>query len=258
MVVQPDTIPNKLDDKINYKIIFLIIIAAISFQIFIYFLDNQDQQDLIISTVSVINPLAVSIAGFAITNRYRSSKTFGKAYFVLGCGYLSAAFGEILYFVFVLLEMETFPSIIDIFFFMMYPFILIHLIICIRFFKPKITSLEFAWIILTPIVITTVYITSYAGVEKIDLEFYFGIIYVVEPAIVLPLAILGAKVFRDGIIGTSWIILVLAIITLTIGDVWYSYLEIFNMYDLTHPVNTFWYAGYWVVVYALYKHKKSI
>lgn len=257
--MHPNTVPNKLEDNINYKIIFLIIIAAVSFQIFIYFLDNQAQQDLTISTVSIINPLAASISGFVISNRYRSSKTFGKAYFALGCGYLSAAFGEILYFIFVLLEMETFPSIIDIFFFIMYPFILIHLIICIRFFKPKIASLEFMWIILTPIVISTIYITSsYAEVEVVDLGFYFGIVYVVEPAIVLPLAILGAKVFRGGIIGTSWVILVLAIITLTIGDVWYSYLEIFSMYNLIHPVNMFWYAGYWIVVYALYKHKKSI
>jgi hypothetical protein len=257
--VRPDTVPNKLEDKTNYKIIFLIIVAAISFQFFIYFLDNGEQQDLIISTISVINPLAASIAGFAIASRYRSSKTFGKAYFALGCGYLFAAFGEILYFVFIVLEMETFPSIIDVFFFIMYPFILAHLVICVRFFKPKIMPIEFVWIILTPIIIVTIYITSsFAEVEEADLGFYFGITYVVEPAIVLPLAILGAKVFRGGIIGTSWLILVLAIITLTIGDVWYSYLEIFSMYDLIHPVNTFWYAGYWIVVYALYKHKKSI
>ncbi|HXG74214.1 MAG TPA: histidine kinase [Candidatus Nitrosotenuis sp.] len=256
--MRPDTIPNKLEDKINYKIVFLIIASAASFQIFIYFLDKV-QQDLIISTVSIINPLIASISGFTIAHRYKSSKTFGNAYLALGCGYLSATFGEVLYFVFVLLEIETFPSLIDVFFFVMYPFILIHLIVCIRFFKPKMTLFELIWIILIPIVITTIYITSsYEKVEEIDLGFYFGIVYAVEPAIVLPLAILGAKVFRGGIIGTSWIILVLAIITLTIGDVWYSYLEVFNMYDLTHPVNIFWYAGYWLIVYALYKHKKSI
>jgi hypothetical protein len=256
--VQPNTVPNKLEDKINYKIIILIIVVAVSFQLFLYFLDDEGKQDLITSTISVINPLATSIAGFSITNRYRSSKTFGKAYFALGCGYLSATLGEILYFIFVFLKIETFPSIIDIFFFIMYPFILLHLIICIRFFKPRISSLELVWIILTPIAITTVYIASSYAEAEVDAGFYFGIVYVVEPAIVLPLAILGAKVFKGGIIGTSWIILVVAIITLAIGDIWYSYLEIFNMYNLMHPVNVFWYAGYWLVVYALYKHKKSI
>jgi len=35
-------------------------------------------------------------------------------------------------------------------------------------------------------------------------------------------------------------------------------IEIVEGYDLTHPVNTLWYAGYWIVAYALLKHKKII
>lgn len=257
--MEPDIVPDKLEGKINYKIIFLIIAATIFFQVVIYFLDNDDYRDQIIYTVSIINPLAASIAGFAIAKRYGSSKTFSKAYFALACGYLCAGLGEIIYFVFIVAEIETFPSIIDVIFFVMYPLISAHLIICIRFFKPKIRPIEFLWMILIPVTVVSIYITSsIEQVEEPDLEFYFTIIYVLEPAIVLPLAILGAKTFKGGIIGTAWIILVLAILVLTMGDVWYSYLEIFGEYDLLHPVNLFWYVGYWIVVYALFKHKKSI
>jgi hypothetical protein len=257
--VQPDIVPDKLDDKINYKIIFLIVAATIFFQVAIYFLDNEDYKDQIIYTISIINPLAVSIAGFVIAKRYRSSKIFGKAYFALACGFLCAGLGEIVYFVFVVAEIETFPSIIDVFFFAMYPLILAHLIICIRFFKPKIKLMEFLWMILIPVTVVSIFITSsFEQTPDADLGFYFTIIYVLEPALVLPLAILGAKTFRGGVIGTAWIILILAIIVLSIGDVWYSYLEIFGSYDLLHPVNLFWYAGYWIVVYALLKHRKSI
>lgn len=257
--MQPDTVPDKLEDKINYKIILLIISAVISFQILLYFIDDDVQRDLIISIVSIINPLVASVAGFLVARRYSSSKTFGKAYFALGCGYLFAGLGEVIYLVFVVLEIQTFPSIVDVIFFLMYPFILAHLVICIRFFKPKLTFKEILLIITIPILLVSFYIiSSFEQTQEIDLGFSFGVIYVFEPALVLPIAMLGAKVFRGGIIGTSWVLLVFAIITLTIGDVWYSYLEIFEEYDLVHPVNAFWYAGYWIVVYALYKHKKSI
>lgn len=256
--MQPDIVPDKLGDKINYKIIFLIIATTVIFQLAIYFLGNDDHRDQIIYVVSIINPLAAAIAGFAVAKRYGSSKTFGKAYFSLACGFLCAGLGEIVYFVFTMAGIETFPSIIDVIFFMMYPLILIHLIICIKFFKPKIKPVELLWMILIPVVVVSTYITSSSSEQEIDLGFYFTIIYVLEPALVLPLAILGAKTFRGGVIGIAWIILVLSIIVLAIGDVWYSYLEIFGEYDLLHPVNAFWYAGYWIVAYALIKHKKSI
>jgi hypothetical protein len=255
--LQPDTVPDRLGDRINHKIIFLIIAATILFQVAIYLLNNDERAEQIIYAVSIINPLAASIIGFVIAKRYGSSKTFGKAYFALACGFLCAGLGEISYFAFITAEIETFPSIIDVIFFMMYPFILIHLITCIKFFKPKIKPVEFLWMILIPVTIVSIYITSSLDQEA-DLGFYFTIIYVLEPALVLPLAILGAKTFKGGVIGTAWIILVLAIIVLAVGDVWYSYLEIFGEYDLAHPVNVFWYAGYWIAVYALIKHRKSI
>jgi len=42
------------------------------------------------------------------------------------------------------------------------------------------------------------------------------------------------------------------------GDTWYYNLELFEAYNLVHPVNMFWYAGYWLVIYALIKLKKII
>lgn len=255
--MKPDIVPDKLENKINYKIILLIITIASLFQISLYFVENEDNRDQIISIVSILNPLFASSAGFMVAKRYGSSQTFSKAYLALGLGYLAAGIGEILYYIYVVLELETFPSIVDVFFFALYPLILVHLIICIRFFKPKLKPLEFFWMVSIPLIVISSYMfLSFEG--ETDLGFYFGAIYVIEPAVVLPLAILGAKTFKGGVIGTAWLVLVFAIITLTVGDVWYSYLETFDQYDLLHPVNVFWYVGYWIVVYALYKHKEGI
>ncbi len=255
--MEPDIVPDKLENKINYKIILLIVGITVFFQVSLYYIDSEENRNLIIYVVSIINPLVASFASFLVAKRYTSSKTFSRAYYALGFGYVCATLGEIIYVVYVVLELETFPSIVDVFFFGLYPFVLAHLIINIRFFKPKIKSLELLWMALIPLVVVSIYITSSFEGDA-DLPFYFGVIYVLEPAIVLPLAILGAKTFRGGVIGNAWLVLVLAIITLTIGDVWYSYIEIFDHYDLLHPVNMFWYAGYWIVVYALYKHKEGV
>ncbi len=48
------------------------------------------------------------------------------------------------------------------------------------------------------------------------------------------------------IIGVAWLILALGIVLTTVGDTWYSYLDVCNLYTDSHPVNLLWYAGYLV------------
>lgn len=258
--MEPTVVPDKLEDRINLKIIALIIGLTITFQICLSVLPDEDTQDQIIYYVSIINPLCATIASFFIARRYASTLVFGKAYLSLACGFLCATIAEILYYVYEsVLQIEAYPSPADIFFFALYPFLLAHLIINTRFFKPKISVKELLWMAAIPISIISTYITlSLAQLEEVNFDFYYGIIFVIEPAITLSFAILGAKVFKGGTLGVAWFVLVIAIISLTIGDVWYYYLEIFGDYSLLHPVNLFWYAGYWIVIYALYKHKKNV
>ena len=257
--MEPDIVPDKIENKINYKIIILIISSTAIFQSLLYFVPNRDETNSIISVVSFINPLAASIASFIISKRYSGSLTFGKSYFALGIGYLSTTIGEILYSVYdLVLGIDPYPSIADVFFFSLYPFTIIHLLINTRFFKPKISVKEILWMTLIPVIIVSIYITSSLSNSKPDFNFYYGVIFTTGASTVLPFAILGAKVFKGGTIGTPWLVLVFAIVALTIGDVWYYHLEINHAFNLLHPVNIFWYAGYWILVYALYKHRKGI
>ena len=91
-----------------------------------------------------------------------------------------------------------------------------------------------------------------------DFDFYYGAIFVTASATTLAFAVLGASIFRDGVLGKAWLLLVFGILLNTMGDTWYYYLELFGQYDLKHIVNLFWYMGYWIVIYALYKHNKTI
>lgn len=256
---KPDVVPDKLKNPINGFILALIIGGTIAFHVFMS-VSNQDQTDEIISIVSFINPLAASIASFVIGKRYVGTNVFGKAYISLGFAYLAIFFAEVTYLIYDLfLGIEPYPSIADVFFFALYPLTMIHLIYNIKFFKTKTSKLTISWMILIPAGLIGFYaLASFGELEEVNFDFMYGLIFVSGASITLVFSILGAKIFRQGLLGTPWLLLVIGILSLTAGDVWYYYLEILGNYELTHPVNLFWYAGYWIVVYALYKHKTVI
>ena len=259
-MAKPDVVPERLKSPINTKIISLIIGAAIAFQTILYFISNTDFVDYPVYAVSLVNPLAASIASFVVAYRYKGTHVFGKAYFSLACAYLMVFFAELTYLFYdFIFEIDPYPSIADVFFFALYPFTLAHLILNTRFFKPSINKSDKIWIAAIPILIIVIYaIASFNEMEEANFDFYYGLIFTAGSAVTLGFAIMGAKVFRQGILGTAWLVLVIGILANTIGDVWYYYLEIFGGYDLIHPVNLFWYTSYWIIVYALIKHRSVI
>ena len=257
--VEPPIVPEKIQSPISIKILTLIIGITIAFHVFVSTLEGEIS-DIIISIASFVNPLSVSIASFFIAKRYFGTHIFGKAYTALAFAYLSVFFAEVTYLIYDLfLNLDPYPSIADVFFFALYPLTLIHLILNIRFFNVKTSFLTKTWMVAIPIGLLSIYGLSALGeLGETNFDFYYGMIFVGGASSTLVFAILGAKIFREGILGAAWLLLVIGILGLTIGDVWYYYLEIFGEYSLQHPVNLFWYAGYWVIVYALIKHKTII
>lgn len=258
--MEPEKVPEKLKYPINKKILFLIATLAIVFQIYVNFAPNIDETEYVIAAVSIINPLIASIASFLVAKSYGWSIVFGKAYIALGAGLFSLFLGETTwyYFTFVL-EIEPFPSIADVFFYAFYPLTIIHIVLNVRFFKTKISLIHKFWICLIPIPIITIYaFLSITQIGEADFDFYYGFIFVLSTSIVLALALLGTVVFRGGAIGIFWVLLLVGILSTTIGDVWYFYLETLGQYSSGHPVELLWYAGYWIIFYALYKHREII
>jgi hypothetical protein len=256
----PDIVAEKLDSPINYKFLILIALSAIVFQFALTFVFSPDDSDLIISVVSFINPLAVGIAGFFLARRYKGSLVFGKSYLFLSLGFFSLFVAEAVYSVYdLVLDIEPYPSIADIFFFAYIPLLITHLVLNIKFFQPSTTSITKIWVSIIPIVITIAYVLlALHEIGETNFDFYYGSIFVAATSIAFSLTILGTKIFKEGALGKTWWILLLGILVLTLADDWYYYLEISDGYDLTHPVNILWYAGYWVIVYSLLKHKKTI
>ena len=259
---EPDIVPDKIRSPLDYRALIGIAAIVISFHIFINYFVEVDDADSIASIFSFLNPLAVTIVGFYIAIRYRKTHIFGKSYMVLALAYLGIFLGEVTYMLYdIIYNIEPYPSIADVFFFIQYPLLLTHLILNIKFFVSKINKLSKIWIIVMPIIILLGYsilATTQGGIEIFEFDFYYGTIFVYFSALTLSFAVVGAIIFKEGVIGKAWLLLVIGILFNTIGDTWYYNLELFEAYDLVHPVNMLWYAGYWLVIYALIKHKKTL
>jgi len=256
----PKIVPNNLDATINYGILFLIVLFAVIFQFVLTFVFDSDDQYIIISIISFTNPLIAAVVAFVIAHRYKNSHVFGRSYLLLSLSFFSVFLGEIIYLIYdLVLKVEPYPSIADVFFFAYSPFLTAHLIFNIRFFQSSIKLITKLWISAIPVTIVVFYVLfSLYEIDEINFDFYYGTVFVLATSITLTFTILGTKIFKKGVLGKSWLILLFGILALTFADDWYYYLETFGGYDLTHPVNILWYAGYWIVVYALIKHKEII
>ena len=263
--MKPSVVPGHMKNPINYKILALIFVSVLAFQSILYFTPESEKYEFLISIISFVNPLATSIASFIIWKRYGGTLIFGRAYFSLGLAYFMVFTAELTYLIYdLILNIDPYPSIADVFFFALYPFTLIHLILNIKFFKLKILQTEKKWLFIIPTFVIITYVlssilsTTGEFDDYISFDFFYGLIFTIGSAITLAFAIVGAKIFKEGTLGTVWLLLVIGILVNTIGDVWYYNLEIFEQYDLMHPVNIFWYSSYWLMIYALYRHKKEM
>ncbi len=250
-----DIVPERLGSPINYKVLCIIGAIVVGFHVLVNISEGSDS---LIYGFSMIIPASVSVFAFIIARRYAGTLVYSKAYNMLGIAFTLMFFAELSYFVYEqILELEPYPSIADVFFFVFYPALVIYLIINIKFFAPKITKIGILTLVGVPSIITSVYLylTLY---DFGSFDFYYGIIFVAAASTTLGLSIHTARIFKGGLIGTAWLVLVLGIMLNVVGDTWYYYIEVIDEYTLEHPVNLFWYSSYLLILYSLYKHKKSL
>lgn len=250
-----DIVPEKLTSPINYKVLVIIGAIVIGFHIFV---NNSKDSDALIYGFSMFIPAIVSIFAFITARRYAGTLVYSRAYTMLGIAFLLMFSAELTYFVYEqFLKLDPYPSIADVFFFTFYPLLILYLIINIRFFAPQITKIGISTIVAIPSITTSAYV--YLSLSDFgSFDFYYGIIFVAAASTTLGLSIHTARIFKGGLVGTAWLVLVIGIMLDVVGDVWYYYIEINKGYTLADPVNLFWYSSYLLILYALYKHKKSL
>jgi hypothetical protein len=255
---ETEVVPEKLDSPINLKIIILIVVSVTIFHYTSVYVLQKDLSDLATYAFSILNPIGTTIAGFVVAVRYKSTKIFFKSYLFLAVAFFCATGGEVLYFLYeYVLEEPGFPSPADILFIPFYPLMLGHLFLNVSFFKPKIRARTLLWMTMLPVSLVVFYLNLVWGLER-DGKFLLSLYYIVVSSISLTMTIYGASIFREGIMGKAWLLLLFGVISFSTADIIYYNLEANQGYTLEHPVNLLWYAGYWIITYALYKHKKIL
>lgn len=255
----PDIVPEKLTNPLNlYVILGILAIGGIIYAVLNFV--PEDDVGLIAFGLSVLFAGVVALFSF-IVSKQNDTGVLKNAYLFLGLGFTSYFLAEILYYLFdLVLGIEAYPSIADIFFFMLYPFALGHLLLNIQFFNPESTIFQKIGISIIPIIALVAYVVMSLSVPDAELnfDFYYGFIFVAGASVTLSFTVLGATIFKQGTLGTVWLLLVLGIMINAAGDVWYYHLEIFGQYFDSHPVTVVWYVANLFMIYALYKHLKTV
>ena len=246
--------------RVGIKAIIIIAILAIVYQIYIS--EFVDEEETTFADFSYgISSLAVGITALFVAKRYKGSPVFGKTYLALGIGFILLFVGDSIvynYYLYVL-EEDPYPSIADAFFIAFYFFTGYHLIKNIKYFKKDLgIGAKVGVPVLALAMVAVFAMFTYETLADDPTVYFMGLLYVVASAATLSLAILGLTVFRHSVLGIAWTMLVIGIFLYGIADAWYYYLEELEIFSITHPVNTLWLLSNIFMVYALYKHKKTI
>ena len=249
----------KLGTSIGVKAIIIVAVVAVIHQW--YLVEFPDDEEMTFGTFTYgLSCLAAAIAAIFVARRYWGSEVFGKTYLALGIAFFLQAAGDFTYIYYDWYTLEApYPSIADIFFLLFYPFAAFHLVKNIKYFKKDLSWSPKIGVVALTLGIGGIFAAlSYDMIEEEPFDFYFGMLFVLVSGAIFSLAILGAAIFRDSVLGKAWLILAAGIFIFTVADVWYYYLEVADGYTGDHFVNTLWVLGNSAIVYALYKHKKTI
>jgi hypothetical protein len=255
----PEIVPDKITNPVNIYVIFGILVIGIVIFVVLNLL-SEDDTGILAFVLSVSIAAGVAMFSF-IVSKQNETGVLAKSYLFLGLGFAAYVIAELLYYTFdLVLGIEAYPSIADIFFFALYPFILGHLLLNIKFFYTGYSNFQKFWIPLIPIIAITAYVVLSISVPDAELnfDFYYGLIFVVGASTALSFTILGAIIFKQGALGVVWLLLVFGLMLSTAGDVLYYHLEIFGYYYDAHPVTVIWLVANLFIIYALYKHQKII
>ena len=246
--------------KESYKIILLVFAAAITLQFSSYIPLEFFKSDIVIRVSTIILPLAVAASSFVISKIYGGSKVFGKSYFLLGLGFVAYFLGEAVYFFLVDPGSDSDSTFLgDIFFLVSYPIVFAHVIINIRYFAEKLEDYQKILLIIIP-TITILFYSLLVNLNPFEdsSEFYYSLLFVSESAIMLGLTIVAFTVFRHTALFVPWFLLLIGFLIGVIGDVIYNYAYTIGFFDFGNPSLGLWLASNMMIVYALYKHQKSI
>jgi hypothetical protein len=246
--------------RVSIKAIIIIVAISIGYQIYASS-DYVSDEEMSFADFSYgLSSLAVGITALFVAKRYYGSPVFGKTYLALAIGFILLFVGDLVYNYYLLvLDEDPYPSIADAFFIAFYFFAGYHLIKNTQYFKKGLSwNSKLGVIAISGIMIAGFGLFTIETMYDDPTIYFMSMAYVISSAVILSLAILAFTVFRNSVLGVAWAMLVIGIFFYSVADVWYYYLEEIGEFSIKDPVNTLWVLSNSLMIYALYKHKKTI
>ena len=208
----------------------------------------------------VLTPLVVCVFCFVVSKWYDHSKVFGRSIFLLGLAYLCVFFGEaVFYYFFDTLHLENFSKMGEAFFFVSYLLMIGHIMINVRYFVERLEKFQIGLLVVLPAVIILGYAITVASTpDVVQEDFYYNLLFVSVSSVVLGASAVAFTLFRRTAMDSAWFVILIGITIGTIGDLVYNYAYTLNIYDFGNFSSPLWNSSHLIMMYALYKHQKSI
>lgn len=247
-----------MKNRIKFGLILLFVFIFIIFQ-----LTENVTDSLLLNLLFIVPPFIAACCGFKVFNQLHYSSTRGKAFLFISLGMLLWAVAEFAWMLAVVfLDIKPFPSFVDVFYLVAYPFLAIGLLIEYQMGEIKWTMNKAISLSIISIVLIT--LTGYFGVyyafdsENAVLENVFNILYGVGDVVlsVLSLLILAIVIeYKRGKFFRPWLVIFFANILMILGDVLFSIY--FDEYDLGirlyRYMDFIWIASYLLFAYGLFR-----
>ena len=211
---------------------------------------------VIIQTAIVAPPAVVAICCIAMVCVYRGSRVFGRSFLLLGLAYSAVFAGEALYFFHLdPLSVQGMGVIIaEVLFLTSYPLFASHVAVNMRYIVGPIGR----WVLL-PVALSAAVVTGYTAMVGLTAsDLYLNAAFVAISSALLGYTAVAFVMFRKTALSSPWTLLLIGITLGTIGDIMYRYAYSVGQYDFGDPSTGLWATSYMVVVYALYRHYRSM
>lgn len=243
----------------------LITIAVIAFSLSIWIGGeyHQDMTQWIIPSTAVIMGCSIAIYSYKLFNRYKSSETISSSFLILSIAYFGYAIAEALWAFLTYIGDESYPSVADISYVIYFTFAILFVGMTLVHYSSKITRsniLIISGVMITCLVFYTA--LSLQGVESYSFEeigeFYYGGVFVTLASLLMGMSILTAYKLKNNL-KILWIIIAVVMTINSMTDVWYYTIENIVGYEYgSVPIDTAYFAGDIILLFALHLHRKLI
>jgi hypothetical protein len=217
------------------------------------------------TAVLVGNLLYIPVGGsFAILAVYTSLRfglggTLGKAWLFFaifgGLWFIAEmiwAYNDLI------LGIDPYPSIADVFWLVGYPLIFTFMLFYLKFVKKAISKEKIVFAVIIPLVIIglTIAVALQIKVEDGFGVFLLTVSYPILDSIILAPAIIGIILFLKGEVDLLWSLISLGILSVSIADIGFFITQYNFTYYTGHPIEIFFYWAYILFSFGVYSQLK--